>query len=160
MRTFDSSNDELHLKSINARKILKNTMLDFTDLISRDALLYFLRIAILICGYIVVRPLIEACFRRVMTSQETVDERENANHKKQKQTQKPKPRQKSLAEELLVDSDEAEDMPDDEDTSDRHEWGGTLRRRQKARFMEVWEEEQARLAEEEELRELEDILED
>lgn len=132
-------------------------MLDFTDLFSRDALLYFLRIAILICGYVVIRPLIEACFRRVMTSQETVDKREK---NKKKQRQKQKPRQKSLAEELLVDSDEAENASDEDDTPDRHEWGGTLRRRQKARFMEVWEEEQARLAEEEELRELEDILED
>jgi hypothetical protein len=155
MRTYDNSKDELHLKSINSSRILTNTMLDFTDLFSRDALLYFLRIAILICGYVVIRPLIEACFRRVMTSQETVDKREK------KMMQKQKPRQKSLADELLVDSDEAENAPDeDDDTSDRQEWGGTLRRRQKARFMEVWEEEQARLAEEEELRELEDILED
>jgi hypothetical protein len=155
MRTYDNSKDELHLKSINSSRILTNTMLDFTDLFSRDALLYFLRIAILICGYVVIRPLIEACFRRVMTSQETVDKREK------KLMQKQKPRQKSLADELLVDSDEAENAPDDDDdTSDRQEWGGTLRRRQKARFMEVWEEEQARLAEEEELRELEDILED
>ena len=159
MRTYDNSNDELHLKSINTSKILTNTMLDFTDLFSRDALLYFLRIAILICGYVVIRPLIEACFRRVMTSQETVDKREK--NKKKKQTAKEKPRQKSLAEELLVDSDEAEDASDEDDNiPDRHEWGGTLRRRQKASFMEVWEEEQARLAEEEELRELEDILED
>ena len=88
-----------------------------------------------------------------------MDKREK--NKKKKQTAKEKPRQKSLAEELLVDSDEAEDALDEDDNiPDRHEWGGTLRRRQKARFMEVWEEEQARLAEEEELRELEDILED
>ena len=87
-----------------------------------------------------------------------MDKREK--NKKKKQTAKEKPRQKSLADELLVDSDEAEDAPDEDDTPDRLEWGGTLRRRQKARVMEVWEEEQARLAEEEELRELEDILED
>ena len=133
-------------------------MASILDSISRDTLLYFLRIAILICGYIVVRPLIEACFRRVMTPQETVDKLE----KKKKQ------RQKSLADELLVDSAE-EDADQDNDESNSHdhrsstskgEWGGTLRKRQKAKFMEAWEEEQARLAEEDELRELVDILED
>ena len=134
-------------------------MRDLADLFfgSCDALLYFLRIAILICGYIVVRPVIEACFRRFMAPpEEMLGEGKEETQKKQKQ--KETPRQKSLAEELLVDSDDAEDELND--TPSSHEWGGTLRKRQKARFKEVWEEEQARLAEEEELRELEDILED
>lgn len=159
MRTYDQSDDELYLKSINANQILKNTMLDISDLFSRDNLLHFLRIAVLIYGYIVVRPFIEACFRRFMTSQETADKREK---KKQKSSQK------SLAEELLVDSEDAEyesDGPpgtrqEPKNSTSKGEWGGTIRKRQKAKFMEAWEEEQARLAEEEELRELEDILED
>jgi len=146
MRAYDSYDDELHLKSINTRKILENTMTDLGDLLSRDALLYFLRIAILILGYIVIRPLIEACFRRAMTPQEPVDEL----------GKKQNIRQQSLADELLVDSED--ELGDDD--SGKAEWGGTLRKRQKAKFMEAWEDEQARLAEEEELRELEDLLED
>ena len=123
--------------------------------ISHDTLHYFLRIAILICGYIVVRPLIEACFRRFMTPQDAVDKLGTKT-----------PRQKSLADELLVDSAEEDaDQVDEEsihDTNsrDKAEWGGSLRKQQKAKFMEAWEEEEARLAEEEELRELDDILED
>ena len=160
MRTYDNTDNNLHIKSqFNTRQILSNMMRDLADLFfgSCDALLYFLRIAILICGYIVVRPVIEACFRRFMAPpEEMLGEGKEGTQKKQKH--KETPRQKSLAEELLVDSDDAEDELND--TPSSHEWGGTLRKRQKARFKEVWEEEQARLAEEEELRELEDILED
>ena len=73
-------------------------------------------------------------------------------------------RQKSLADELLVESDiedleENRDIHDHRNSTSKAEWGGTIRKRQKARFMEAWEQEQVRLAEEEELRELEDILE-
>lgn len=160
MRTYDNTDNHLHLKSqFNARQILSNTMRDLADLFlgSRDTLLYFLRIAILICGYIVVRPVIEACFRRFMAPPEAVLV-EGKERRQKTQKREETPRQKSLAEELLVHSDDAEHELND--TPSSHEWGGTLRKRQKARFMEVWEEEQARLAEEEELRELADILEE
>jgi hypothetical protein len=155
MRGYDNTDSPLHHKAqFNTRQILDNMLRDALDLLSaaRDPLLYFLRIAILICGYIVVRPVIEACFRKFMAPAN------QSPNKKQKQNKSERlPGQKSLADELLLDSDDASDNVD---TSNTAEWGGALRRRRKARFMEVWEEEQARLAEEEELRELEDILED
>ena len=56
-----------------------------------------------------------------MTSQETVD---TAGEEVDAKSRNPDRR--SLADELLVDSDEAENAPDDDDdTSDRQEWGGT-----------------------------------
>jgi hypothetical protein len=128
--------------------------MDLLDSFSHDTLIYFLRIAVIILAYLVLRPLIEATFQRVMTPREPMY-----------QSRTKETRQKSLADELLVESDieeleENHDIHDHRNSTSKAEWGGTMRKRQKARFMEAWEQEQARLAEEEELRELEDILED
>lgn len=154
MRAYDNTNNELYWKSIKPAEILTKTTMDLLNSFPRDTVLYFLRIAIIILAYIVLRPLIEACFRRFMPRQETEYELETEKEN----------RQKRLADELLFGSEdeELEDIlltGDHRHSTSKDEWGGILRKRQKAKFMETWEKEQARLAEEEELRELNDILE-
>src|SRR5271154_3240000 len=124
-----------------------------------------LRLIVLTGGYILLRPLIELCFRRLFATQ-------SETQPQPAHPQKPKSLGKCLADENITGDYAPTDNEDSKDNADIHvepapevgwSWGDTTRRKQQAqrqKFMEYWEAEQARRAEEEDLADIEDLLED
>jgi hypothetical protein len=118
----------------------------FSSLALKD----YIRLVWIIGGYIILRPYLDRGFRRLMESGASTAEQAEAGAKKAKTS--------ANALRGVVDSGEEEDEDEVEKDAVPH-WGKSARRRQR-RFLKEIEREAERKREEEDDRDIADLLED